>query len=67
MANATAQRISGLKKQLEQAENRLERWQRLGKQLHQEDSAAWKAAANVRKADVERLTLLIKSAEAKSD
>lgn len=67
MAKLRAQWISGLKKELKEAEKHLERWQKLGKQLHKENSEGWKATANVRKADVEMLTLLVKSAEAKKD
>jgi len=67
MAKPKAQWISGFEHELKQAKKRLERWQKLGKLLHKEDSEGWKATANVRKADVEMLTLLVKSAEAKKD
>jgi hypothetical protein len=55
--------ISALNEELEQAEEHEKRWTRLGEQLHKTESEQWKITAQIRKAEVDLLKLLIQGAE----
>jgi len=55
--------ISALNEELEQAEEHEQRWTRLGEQLHKTESEQWKITAQIRKAEVDLLKLLIQTAE----
>jgi hypothetical protein len=54
--------ISALNEELEQAEEHELRWTRLGEQLHKTASEQWKITAQIRKAEVDLLKLLIQTA-----